>query len=567
MASPRFPPTVSTQLLKLAALLSSFSPASATFTIARCCTLAVRTEFSKYYEEKFPWQVCNFNTDINYSTNETFVSITKPLSWVKEFCPGMQLSNTRQWLQPLATYISPYIGLLLLCPMGATELDDAVQSKPWASLFWTAVAKLKELASILGDPASAISGAASEIYADTVALRNLSSLPEERRRARWVAALAGALKFSSETDWRRQGPQSESEALLKGTNSTVKQEAEAVTQPYVDMTGEETSRAISLCMSARASFASTILIPVVLMLAVTAATFYDARANKGDKDTGLALAYCIWYSWILVPAVAGNCFATVLSPDLARRAFHKVMVFGEGEKVIVPLRDRHVNNQFWGNWLRRQEDRGGKEFAEFRQALSRDVWFWVGMLAWNLLGWCVVGVACGAGVAIAWTTPTVGLGCRSFNFLLYGILAFLNTCLQVLYAWLSVREGDKQKQATTKGSMLTRVTALGAVQAVYWFLVCFNALAVVVLGTVFHLVGVYRTCWCDRITTDDSVMIELNSKTAEAYDNAEKYWISTAYVVFSIMTLICLVGVVFRQVISRRMDEWIESEEGDEKEI
>ncbi|KAM7198338.1 hypothetical protein V8F33_005129 [Rhypophila sp. PSN 637] len=566
-------PAARLQLVKLTALFSFLTPlpiASATYTIARCCTLAVRTEYEKYYDDKFPWQVCNFNIDINYSTNETFVSITKPLWWVKEFCPGTQLSDTRQWLQPLATYISPYIGLLLLCPKGKTEQDDETKEKPWAGLFWAVVATLKELVSILGDPASAISGAASEIYADTVALWDISSLPAERQRPRWVAALAGALKFSSKTDWRRrQGPTqsaSESEPFLKGTTVTSNNEvpSEATTQPYVDTNGEETARAISICIAARASFASTILIPVVLMLAVTAATFYDAYANKGDKDTGLALAYCIWYSWILVPAVAGNCFATVLSPDLARRAFHKVMYFDRGEKVIVALRDRHVNNQFWGNWLRRQDQEHHRGFKEFRQELGRDFWFWMRLLAWNMLGWSVVAVACGAGAAVAWTTPTVGLGCRSFNFILYGILAFVNAGLQVWYSWLTVRDSDNlEGTSEQQAGIFSKLTPVGVVQAVYWFLVGVNALVVVVLGTIFHLVGVYRTCWCDRITMDDNVMIELNSKTAEAYENAQKYWISTAYVVFSIMTLICLVGIVFRQVISRRMDEWIDREEGD----
>ena len=84
------------------------------------------------------------------------------------------------------------------------------------------------------------------------------------------------------------------------------------------------------------------------MLAVTAATFYDAYSKKGDKDTGLALAYCVWYSWILVPAVAGNSFATALSPEVARCAFSNAMhLRDEKEKaVVVALRDRHVNNRF-----------------------------------------------------------------------------------------------------------------------------------------------------------------------------------------------------------------------------
>lgn len=559
--------------LSLLSIFTWIPSASATFSIPRCCMLAVRDEFQRYYnplEIRYPWQICNFNIDINYSSNETFSSVTAPISWAKQFCHGTQLSDTHQWLQPLAAYISPYMGLVLLCPIGETEQDEDTKDKPWKSFFLSALDTLKEFISILGDPASAIAGAASEIYADTVALWNISSLCErDAQHARWVAALAGSLKFSSETDWLRpfiSTPQSpESQGLLsKGgvRTPTITPVIGGEYQPHspTDPNPEETSRAISICIAARASFASTILIPVALMLAVTAATFYDAYANKGDKDTALALAYCIWYSWILVPAVVGNCFATVISPDLARTAFSKVMCFGEGKGVIMALRDRHVNNQFWGNWLKPQEriDGGRKGLEEFKEELSGNMWFWARFCGWTLLGWSVVAVACGAGAVIAWTTPTVGLGCRSMNIILYGVLALVNGFLHVLYSWLVVRE-------STKGFKKARLTPVGMVKAVYWGLVVVNAVVVMALGTIFHLVGVYRTCWCARMTWKGDVMIELNGKTDEAVQNANRYWLSTSYVVFSIMTLICLLGIVFRQIISWRMDEWMGKDERDEK--
>ncbi|KAK5657616.1 hypothetical protein OQA88_2688 [Cercophora sp. LCS_1] len=405
------------------ALISSLPFASATFSVARCCTLAVRTEFQKYYDKYYPWDVCNLNKEIDFSTNETFPSIVKPMSWAKEFCRGTQYSNLRQWLGPLATYISPYIGLLLLCPIGEENTaNNILPHVPKVAM---------EYLSILGDPASAVFGAAAEIYADTAALYNISSLPSNQQSARWVAALAGALKFSSETNWRStQVADSDDASSPNAKQDTITQTPKNPTiSNTITTTGDssgtetETTRAITLCIAARTPFASAILIPVVLMLAVTAATFYDAYSKKGDKDTGLALAYCVWYSWILVPAVAGNCFATALSPDVARRAFSNVMDFAKGQEVVVALRDRHVNNRFWGNWLDRQEGKG-KEFETFLEDVGKDV-----------------------------------------------------------------------------------------------------------------------------------------SKTAQAVENANSYWISTAYVVFSFMTLVCLLAVVFRQIISRRMDEWMQVED------
>ena len=140
------------------------------------------------------------------------------------------------------------------------------------------------------------------------------------------------------------------------------------------------------------------------MLAVTAATFYDAYSKKGDKDTGLALAYCVWYSWILVPAVAGNSFATALSPEVARCAFSNAMhLRDEKEKaVVVALRDRHVNNRFWGNWLQGQEGDGEHEktFDAFVDKVGKDVQFWVLFSAGQFVGWCCVAVATGAATTI-----------------------------------------------------------------------------------------------------------------------------------------------------------------------
>ncbi|KAK3322852.1 hypothetical protein B0H66DRAFT_532168 [Apodospora peruviana] len=130
------------------------------------------------------------------------------------------------------------------------------------------------------------------------------------RNANWVAALAGARKFSGETDWLPatasepdhasspgwEHPESktadntttrndetnipptvfESSHPLLDDDNTNKQEEEEEKQ-------KEVTRAITLCIAARTSFAATVFIPIVLMLAVTAAIFYDALSKKGDK--------------------------------------------------------------------------------------------------------------------------------------------------------------------------------------------------------------------------------------------------------------------------------------------
>jgi hypothetical protein len=564
-------------------IVASWLPlANATFSIKRCCTLAVRGHFQQYYNESYPWEVCNFNGDINFSDNVTYPSIMRPMSWAREYCRGHQLSGLNQWLSPLCAYISPYIGLLLICPVG--EVSKSKSGLPrWVNVLLDWIRDpLQEYMSILGDPASAAFGAFHEVWSDVQAMRKLSidgdrTLSWLQRRALWIVALMGDIKFTEKTSWTPRAAH-----LLEYQNSDNKLEENFVSgkitekdtknpsqdiQPYevemettpsatlisrpLDAAAGDLDKAIGITLEARASFAGGVLIPVVLMLAVTAATFFDAYSALGDKDKALALAYSVWYSWILVVSVGGNCFATSINSDLARKAFAEALdLNGEGS---VALRHRYVNSQSWEAWAE-QADGTRFEWKSRLKAMESNwrVWLWFGL--GQFLGFCLVAFASACGIAIAWTTPTVGLGCRSFNFILYAGLAFLIAYLHVLRSWLLVSSQANWK-AGQKPSVLLRI-----VNVVYWFLVSANSL-VLVLGTVFHLVGVFRTCWCERLTWSDSTLIELNSKTAEAVDNARKYWISTSYVAFGFEWLLCLVAIAGRRYIVLKMEQWPESGE------
>jgi hypothetical protein len=250
-------------------------------------------------------------------------------------------------------------------------------------------------------------------------------------------------------------------------------------------------------------------------------------------------------------SVGGNCFATSINSDIARKVFAEVLdLNGEGR---IALRDRYVNSQSWEFWAEHAHGTGFelRPQLEFMKSNWR-VWLWFGL--GQFLGFCSVAFATACGAAIAWTTPTVGLGCRSFNLILYAGLAFLIAYVHVLRSWLWVRS-QANRQAEQKPS-----TLLWIVNVTYWILVFVNSL-VLVLGTLFHLVGVFRTCWCERLTWSDSTLIELNSKTSEAVDNARKYWISTSYVAFGFEWLLCLVAIAGRRYIVLMMEQWPESGE------
>lgn len=594
--------TVMVKVASFILLAGSLPVVSATFSIAKCCTLAVRQDFHTYIDDFYPWEVCSFNTEIDYGNNDTLPSVVRSMAWAKEYCRGAQYSSLKQWLLPLSTYISPYIGVLLICPVGdvAVHVLEGWLWKPLSSVFNGLAKYVQEYVSILGDPGSAMFGALSEIWSDARALSTLrlnrttktlgvaSEEPTDAllsdASAMWIMVLAGDIEFTRKTRWYGRGVSQSTEALgqhhnpnsdarLGGETGVLQvdkpspekdQQASAAENLLKDafQDEEKINKAIEMVIVARKGFVSGILIPVLLLLAVTAATFYDAYSKMGDKDTGLALAYCVWFSWILVLGVAGNCYASAINPGLAERAFATVLNFG-GEPFATPLRHRYVNNHFWEEWANSSHPDAG-EFASTARDLTGKWTFWLRFCAGQFLGFCVVAFSSACAVAIAWTTPTVGLGCRSFNFLLYVVFAFVNAGLHVLCSWLAVRTDGRESKSAGQGAepsavpFSKKLSLLAIVRGVYWFLVFVNSL-VMVLGTIFHLVGVFRTCWCERLTWVDSTLIELNSKTPQAVDNARRYWLSTAYVDFGVVWLTCLTAIAFRRYIVQKMEDWLEA--------
>lgn len=63
--------------------------------------------------------------------------------------------------------------------------------------------------------------------------------------------------------------------------------------------------------------------------------------------------------------------------------------------------------------------------------------------------WMCIGFSSACATLISYTTPTVGLGCRSFNFTLYAILSLVIAWLSVLRHWLCHRSRSKPTTTTT----------------------------------------------------------------------------------------------------------------------
>ncbi|KEY73197.1 hypothetical protein S7711_04163 [Stachybotrys chartarum IBT 7711] len=556
-------------------LFASFMPTvKATFSIAKCCTIAAREEFSNNITPDevgfYPWEVCSYNMDIEFDSSYVFPSVNRTMAWAMEHCRGIQLSSLQQWLVPLSTYISPYIGVLLLCPVGGIpeqKHEERKRKDILNTIMYVLLRPVPEYIRILGDPASAIFGAWHEVWSDTMTLARLT--PEQpatlRDSALWTTALAGDIRYSEHIAWKPKvlqalhaqtgggGVPSQEDQIIssvKGKGPISKSE------PLLSNASEleNINRAIDIVITARKGFVSGILIPVLLLLAVTAATFYDAYTMRGDKDTALALAYCTWYSWILILAMAGNCYASALSPTVAKNAFNRVLDFGK-DPLSTPLSHRYVNGYMWQKWA--DSPHGSLDYQIAREELKLNKGFWLRFCIGQFFGFCGVAFSTSCAIAIAWTTPTTGLGCRSFNFLLYAVFSFITAYLHVLCAWLELGFPTKTRQTSSHWSAFNGTLIQRIPQYLYW-LFTFATSMIMVVGTLLHMIGVFRTCWCEHINWTNSTVIELNNMTSQAVDNARRYWLSTAYVAFGTVWLACLTAMAFRRYIIQKMEARLE---------
>ncbi|KAF1953544.1 hypothetical protein CC80DRAFT_537419 [Byssothecium circinans] len=559
-------------------------PAIGSFNLVRCCVKAARDETIMLRAYNEPWDICHFTEeDVHYPSEEQWPSVSITRTWCKAECSGYQSSKTEQWLQPLATWIAPYIAVILLCPIGegseeedreedreegrrATQNDtedkpkdtaQAVLDKPAPSLREKATAFLKEMFKfaktvvgeyvlLLGDPASAIWGAFSEIISDLNLSRRLSnnSPSSFTAKALWITMLAGDTKFNNtrllQGFWDKlkkeepfpshpdsslwsslardiATPQRKSPSIADNDDSILKSRVgvqsstAALPLAYASL-AESLDRGVRILVRGRIDFSKGVFLPVVLTLAVAASVFFDGYQKAGDKDTAHALAYGVWYSWFITLCVAANCFATSTNVGLARKAFGKSLKLSHRR---VSLAQRYTNAFKWNRWLWNIEHATNLE-SRTASPPVQNTSFWLRFLVGQLAGWACVAFACSCAAVISWTTPTVGLGCRSFNFVLYAIGTFCVALLHIVCERMECRRPETSTRGIRELVLLS----------VYWSVVIFNA-AVMVVGTILHLAGVYRSCWCSRLFAGEDTLIEMNRNTELAYKNAKSYWLVT----------------------------------------
>jgi hypothetical protein len=342
---------------------------------------------------------------------------------------------------------------------------------------------------------------------------------------------------------------------------------------------EKLDTGIKTVLKARIDFINGVFLPIVLALVATVAAFYDAYNNLGENETAHALAYGTWYCWTIVLAILSNCFAASVNCGVVREAIGD-LVFLSDE--TLPIRRRHHNAVKWQFWIKTLTSTD-RSFQQPEVPRTMDQPFWNSFLWGQTISWAIVGFACACAAAISYTTPTVGLGCRSFNHMIYGVGAFVVAWLWVGRYWLKERidhlaglppiQRDKEghglppAEDDLKGQLrLHRLRRSERIARwVYALFIAWNCL-VIIAGSIFHLAGVWRSCRCTALFARSSAVLQLSPHTALDLANASKFWLPVGYVAFSGIWIISAKAIYDRARIHMHMSAYMEKDRRMERE-
>lgn len=144
----------------------------------------------------------------------------------------------------------------------------------------------------------------------------------------------------------------------------------------------------------------------------------------------------------------------------------------------------------------------------------------------------LIGVPFGLSFMTAYTTPTVGLACRSFTFLVYTITQILQIVLLAL---------TNHYRASAPKSVIY-------LWKIYSYVLRAGAIFVSIGGTMMQLMGTYNECKCNvsmwywRHLDNPKVWIEISTNSAQDIYYAKKYWKGAAITAIVFLASLCLVS-------------------------
>ncbi|KAI5780966.1 hypothetical protein EDC01DRAFT_667859 [Geopyxis carbonaria] len=351
---------------------------------------------------------------------------------------------------------------------------------------------------------------------------------------------------------------------------------------------------IKLVLLAKKEFTISVAFPCVLAVAVAAGTYTQAYQKKGEAKTSLDLSYSVCYTWLLLLAVCSNCHISTLNSEALGEVFVKYGIWIDDHRGrnTVALRRKYQNATKWmevlklnrsgdivektppdqgsGDVEKNPPDQGSGDveknppdqgIGDVEKNPPDPAWLDLKFVGGQLFGCGCIFFYTACAVAISYTTPTVGIGCRSINFIIYAIMNFVLSCIQIIRWELELRlehavrlehaaRLKQPEQATLsipKKSTKWKKLAYNTLMFVYFFLVALNFF-VLIVGTALHFSGQLDRCSCMGIFTGKNGSVEFAVYTKEAVENALQYWLLVGHLSHSTSWALLAMMLVFRRL-------------------
>ena len=432
--------------------------------------------------------------------------------------------------------------------MGEEEEDE--NGIPLRNLIYQA----KEYIILLGDPVSSIAGGFSELWIDTWLAREIlkMNMRDDDDKVSFNELVIGIAMLTIQTSFRVPKFPAISRHV-NGEHQKANEDSPVYYRPGDDLRAAARAAfndpvfqgnlitGIRTVLAARIDFVNGVALPVVLALAATASTFHDAYLDLGNNETAHNLAFGIWFSWLIILAVVSNSYVASVNPGVAQDAIGNLVTFSH---CTLPLRKRAKNSILWRQWVIALMEGSSDDKTRWGDWINNDpktlqFRFLTGYLIRQAIAWICVAFACACAAVITYRTPPVGIGCRSFTFLIYGILTFIVASLTALRDWVGARSSIRNP-----------------LRYLYGFLVSLTAL-VLVLSVLAELIGLFRNCWCMHFGPS-SDLVELSTGTELSIRNATKTWIPVGFVAYTGAWVVGAVAVAFRGFINFRLQDMME---------
>jgi hypothetical protein len=459
--------------------------------------------------------------------------VTTDLDTCFRLNPGWESSKAdkpSQWAGPLVGFLLPSLAFVISIPRPChiPLPTKKIAGNKISAFIWGLLALVLlfvdtwlSVGLVFGFASAWIAGAIHELYVDRAILKELKTKIDSGEgldhEDRFVLAITLVGSFDDREGTSPASPPS------TGTHLPFSDSVKDLTEHADDARGFLKQACTHLV-----PFDVQVGVPTVFYVGAFTYSIVDALARWGDNDTAHSIAFGLWYSNILLVALASSTVLSVSNPSIIESAMATKNVT-EQTLQLKWLCDRRSalaklsEQQFL-------DDNGmpcslPKRYLKIltltyanRSALIAIV---IQAPPWSLAIW------------VSYTTPEVGLSCRSATVLVYAVCQVL-----LVFAW--------------RGRS-TRKRRCGFVISVAYYLLGVAAFLCSFGGTAMQLAGIYRNCICKAgilwgLQSRESWIranVELATDTQKHHDAASN-WIIGGGVGIIWVTILCLFAAWYR---------------------